>query len=216
MSYNHWFVSRQKRQLTTILDILFAFNEVCVNQKWKSNKLLQLQFEDELGIRKITQHGALRARKTQSGGGGVRTLITQLKDLGLIFFETTTQKSELTLVGEDMVSGEISFVEGIRLQLQRYQYPSATRLKGSGSVSSNFRVHPFQFIVNLLLDDELGHCITMDEMQGIVIHFAFSDSLTCFENVKSKILQYRAGNNDVIKPDIKKRTVILLIRSLIT
>lgn len=91
MSYNHWFVSRQKRRLTTILDILFAFNEVCVNQKWKSNKLLQLQFEDELGIRKITQHGALRARKTQSGGGGVRTLITQLKDLGLIFFETSIQ-----------------------------------------------------------------------------------------------------------------------------
>ena len=204
MSYNHWFVSRQKRQLTTILDILFAFNDVCVNQKWKSNKLLQLQFEDELGTRKITQHGALRARETKSGGGGVRTLITQLKDLGLIFFETTTQKSELTLIGEDMVSGEISFVKGIRLQLQRYQYPSATRLKGSGSVSSNFRVHPFQFMVNLLLDDELGHCITMDEMQGIVIHFAFSDSLTCFENVKKKILQYRAGNNDVIKPDIKK------------
>lgn len=63
MAYRHWFVSRQKRQLTTILLALIAFSDVCVGQKWAGNTKLQLKFEDELQTRNITGHGRLRARK---------------------------------------------------------------------------------------------------------------------------------------------------------
>ena len=79
--YDHWFVSRQKRKLTTILPALVAFSDVCVGQKWSGNHELQFHFEDELQRRDITQHGKLRARKTGEGGGGIRTLFKQLKDV---------------------------------------------------------------------------------------------------------------------------------------
>ena len=70
MAYTHWFVSRQKRQLTTILQALVAYSDVCVGKVW--NVDLQLDFEDTLGGRDITEHGNLRARRAGHGGGGGR------------------------------------------------------------------------------------------------------------------------------------------------
>ena len=55
--YQHWFVSRQKRQLTTILSALIAFSDVCVGKKWSGNHELQFEYEDELQRRNITEHG---------------------------------------------------------------------------------------------------------------------------------------------------------------
>ena len=43
MPYKHWFVSRQKRQLTTILPALIAFSDICVGQKWAGNSEIQLK-----------------------------------------------------------------------------------------------------------------------------------------------------------------------------
>lgn len=191
MAYNHWFVSRQKRQLTTILSAVIAFSDVCVGNKWVGNTELQLQFEDELQRRSITGHGNLRARKTGQGGGGIRTLYKQLKDLGLVFIEDENGICRLTLIGEELVKGNVSFVDAMRLQLQKYQYPSAAVWSGSGSVDHSFKVHPFQFLFRLLRDSRLENKLTMEETYGIVIHYANSDSDTCFENVVNKILEYR-------------------------
>ena len=91
--YNHWFITRQKRQLTGILPALICFKEICEGKVWKGNGELQLEFEDALSKRDITKHGDLRARKVNAGGGGIRTLFTQLKDLGLIFVEEKTKKA---------------------------------------------------------------------------------------------------------------------------
>lgn len=189
MAYNHWFVSRQKRQLTTILQALVAYSDVCVGRVW--NPELQLVFEDTLGNRDITEHGTLRARRSSEGGGGTRTLFKQMKDLGLVFLEDENKVCRLTLIGEELVKGNISFVEAMRIQLQRYQYPSAAVWSGSGSVSHEFRIHPFQFLFRLLRDPRLENTLTMEEMYGIVIHRAVSDSAEAFEDVVSRILRYR-------------------------
>ena len=148
--YNHWFVSRQKRQLTTILPALIAFSDICVGKKWAGNTKLQLAFEDELQKRDITEHGKLRARKQNQGGGGTRTLFKQMKDLGLVFTEDENGKCRLTLIAEAIIKGDITFVDAMRLQLQKYQYPSAACWTGSGAVDHSFKVHPFQFILRLL------------------------------------------------------------------
>lgn len=155
--YQHWFVSRQKRQLTTILSALIAFSDVCVGEKWSGNHELQLKFEDELQAREITSHGKLRARKAGQGGGGIRTLFKQLKDLGLVFTEDDNGICRLTLIGEELVKGNVTFVEAMRLQLQKYQYPSAAVWSGSGSVDHRFMVHPFQFMFKLLSDVRLDN-----------------------------------------------------------
>lgn len=204
MAYNHWFVSRQKRQLTTILQALVAYSDVCVGKEWNSD--LQLDFEDVLGGRDITEHGSLRARRAGQGGGGTRTLFKQMKDLGLVFIEEENRKCRLTLIGEALVKGEISFVDAMRLQLQRYQYPSAAVWSGSGSVSHTFRVHPFQFMFRLLRDPRLENTLTMEEMYGIVIHRAISDSSEVFEDVISRIVLHRQNVDDGFVEDTDTKT----------
>lgn len=195
MSYNHWFVSRQKRQLTTILPALIAYSDVCLGEKWAGNTELQFKFEDELAKRDITSHGKLRARKAGQGGGGIRTLFKQMKDLGLVFTEDDNGRCRLTLIGEAIVKGEMSFVDAMRMQLQKYQYPSAACWSGRGSVDHSFRVHPFQFVFRLLRAPELENHLTMEEMAYIVIQEADSDSNECFEKVRDWIVAYRAGGN---------------------
>ena len=191
-AYQHWFISRQKRQLTKILQSLICFNDVCEGEVWSGNTTLQLKFEDALSDRNITKHGSLRARKVKSGGGGIRTLFTQMKDLGLVFTEDDNGKAHLTLIAEELVKANITFVDAMRMQLARFQYPSATRWSGSGAVDRNIRVHPFLFMFRLLRDPRLNDHITMNEMKLIVIHEAISDDDKCFESVVKSILNYRA------------------------
>lgn len=191
MPYKHWFVSRQKRQLTSILPALIAFSDVCVGKRWAGNTALQLLFEDELQKREITIHGKLRARKEGQGGGGTRTLFKQMKDLGLVFTEDDTGICRLTLIAEAIVKGEISFVDAMRIQLQKYQYPSAACWTGSGSVDHSFKVHPFQFLFRLLRYAPLENYLTTDEIAYIVIHQANSDDEMTFNAVSGWILAYR-------------------------
>ena len=205
MAYQHWFVSRQKRQLTTVLNALVAYSDVCVGKPWSGNHDLQLAFEDELGSRKITEHGNLRARRSAQGGGGTRTLFKQMKDLGLVFTEDENNKCRLTLIGEELVKGNVSFVGAMRLQLQRYQYPSAAAWEGSGSVDHRFKVHPFQFMFRLLRDPRLENFLTMEEMYGIVIHQAVSDSTEVFEDVVNRILAYRQNVKSEFVEDTEKK-----------
>ncbi|HBZ58022.1 MAG TPA: hypothetical protein DEO49_02580 [Sutterella sp.] len=204
MAYKHWFVSRQKRQLTSILLALIAYSDVCVGQKW--NPALQLRLEDALGERQITAHGSLRARKENAGGGGTRTLFKQMKDLGLVFLEDDTKKCRLTLIGEELVKGNVTFVDAMRLQLSRYQYPSAAVWSGTGSVDHSFKVHPFQFLFRLLRDDRLQNTLTMEEMSGIVIHHATDDSQGTLENVIGLILAFRNGGCGGFVPDTPTKT----------
>lgn len=210
MPYNHWFVSRQKRQLTNILPALIAYSDVCVGKKWAGNEELQFAFEDELKRRNITEHGKLRARKAGAGGGGIRTLFKQMKDLGLIFTEDDNGLCRMTLVGEAIVKGEISFVDAMRIQLQKYQYPSAACWSGSGSVDHSFKVHPFQFLLRLLRDEALENYLTMEEIAFIVIHEAESDNQACYEKVKDNILKHR-NTGDV---SIKVQDEILVVEGM--
>ena len=202
MPYNHWFVSRQKRQLTTILPALITFNDVCVGKVWDQE--LQLEYEDALGDRDITDHGSLRARRAGQGGGGTRTLFKQMKDLGLVFLEDENRKCRLTLIAAELIKGNISFVEAMRLQLQRYQYPSAAVWSGTGSVDHKFHVHPFQFVFRLLRDPRLNNMLYMPEMFGIVIHYAVSDSNAVFEDVVSRILLRRQNEECGFVNDYKR------------
>lgn len=194
MPYNHWFVSRQKRQLTTILSALVAYSDICVGKVW--NAELQLEYEDALSGRNITEHGALRARRIGQGGGGTRTLFKQMKDLGLVFLEEENRKCRMTLIAEELVRGRISFVEAMRLQLKRYQYPSAACWTGTGSVSHDIRIHPFQFMFRLLRDPRLENRLRMEEMWGIVIHQAKTERSEDLEAIIQKILAYRQNGPD--------------------
>ena len=118
-------------------------------------------------------------------------MFKQMKDLGLVFTEAENGKCRLTLIAEALIKGEVSFVEAMRLQLMKYQYPSATSWAGSGSIDHSFKVHPFQFMMRLLRDPRLENGLTADEIAFIVIFDAKSDDAACFEKVVNNILAYR-------------------------
>lgn len=148
----------------------------------------------------------MRARRANQGGGGTRTLFKQMKDLGLVFLEDENRKCRLTLIGEDIVKGSITFVDAMRIQLKRYQYPSAAVWSGTGSVSHDFKVHPFQFMFRLLREPRIKNRLTMEEMYGIVIHKAVSDSKKVFEDVVSQILRFRQNVKDDFVEDTATKT----------
>lgn len=204
MSYNHWFVSRQKRKLTTVYPALIAYSDVCEGHVWEPE--IQLALEDELANRAITDHGSLRARRNQQGGGGTRTLFKQMKDLGLVFLEENNRKCRLTLIGEEIVRGDISFVEAMRIQLQRYQYPSSTVWNKAHGINHDFTVHPFQFLFRLLLEPKLKGFLSMDETYGIVIFEAKSDENRVFQEVVDHIVRYRNGDRTGFHNDTKTKT----------
>lgn len=191
MEHNYWFITRQKQQLTDILPTLIAFNDICVGKKWSGNKELQLKFEDELENRGIIKSSERRSRRSGKGGGGVRTLYTQLQDLGFIFAREKDKTVQLTLVGKDLIMGSVSFVEAIKMQLKRYQYPSATRLNGIGSVSSTFKLHPFLFLLKLLLIPDINGYLTKKEIAYIVIREAKDDKVGTINKISKIILKYR-------------------------
>lgn len=197
-THNTWFVPRCKRNLTALVDVLVAFSDVVEGNVWPGNTELQLRFEDEIARRGLRNTGNLRARNTNTGGGGIRTYFAQLKALGLVFLEEGTNKARLTISGEELLRGVQSFVDIMRYQLVRFQYPSNSFIKGSSKVSERFHIHPFWFLLKLLTVDELGHYLSSDELMKIVILQAENDSDECFRFIVSRILAYRNQGDSML------------------
>jgi hypothetical protein len=197
-----WFVPRQKRQLTLIVDYLAAFDELIVGKVWKGNRSLQQDFEDKLGERGLRNVGALRARGVGDGGGGARTTFAQMMSLGLIFFEPETKIVRFTYAGENIVTGAETFVDVMRDQILKFQYPSYKFWSGSSAVDHRFSVHPFWFLLKLLSDSRLGGYVTVDEVAKIVIIEADSDEQSCVDKVVTDILAYRNSGGALLPHDL--------------
>ncbi len=190
MAHNTWFISRVKRQLTLLPDVLIAFNDVVIGNVWAGNTELQIRFEDELGHRGLIQHGNLRSRAEGSGGGGARTYFAWLKSLGLVFVETEHRTCQLTLAGLELLRGDQTFVDIMRHQLIRFQYPSNSSYQGSARIDERFNIHPFWFLLKLMCDERIQY-LSVDEIKKIIIIEAVNDSTECFEYIVNRILLYR-------------------------
>ncbi len=193
--HNTWFVPRPKRQLNvaTLFDSLVAFNDVAVGKKW--DRTVQLAFEDELKKRGVKKTGTLRSRAAGEGGGGARTYYSMFKQLGLVFKESVSKTEQLTWAGEDLLKGNQPFVDIMKEQIIRYQYPSNSSYKNAGAVDKRFTVHPFWFLLKLLSDGRIANYLTILEIKKIVIINAVNDMDSCVTNVVNQILAYRAGGD---------------------
>lgn len=195
--HDTWFLPRQKRQLTLMIEYVSALNNLVVGKKWSGNHELQYAYEDEISRLGLRSTGNLRAREEDLGGGGVRTTYAQLKTLGLIFEETGTKIVRLTYAGEALISGKQSFVEVMRYQLLRFQYPSNQFYRGNSLVDHRFNVHPFWLLLKLLSDDRISY-LTVDEIKKILIVEADSDSEEKYEYLVSRILSYRVLGDEML------------------
>lgn len=184
---NHWWVTRPKRLLNTIPEILSVINDILIDQRWTGQTNKQLLFENALEDSNLKKIGARRDQRA----GGARTYIAWLKSLGLIFEQEKTGELKFTLAGEAILSGE-SPVEILTYQILRYQFPSSFSLGNNSRnrVNPRFNIRPFRFLFRLLLDNRIGY-LREEEIAYVVIVEAEDETSKCYNNVVKDLLEYR-------------------------
>ena len=190
---NYWWVTRPKRKLNSIPEVLAAFSNVALSARWTGRRDIHIAFEEELeqdGLKRIGE------RRDHSGSGG-RTYQAWLFSLGLIFVHESTEIPFLTLAGEAIMEGK-SPVAVLKEQVLKYQFPSPFGIKTH--VSGKFRVHPFVFILRLLMDDRIRY-LTEEEIAKVAMTEGVSDSEQCFEDVVRKVLAFREGGDRSLPDD---------------
>jgi len=189
---NYWWVTRPKRKLDSVPEILSTIAENALDQEWSGERESHLDFEDALEDAGLKREGD---RRDHTGGGG-RTYMAWIESLGLVFKQEGSGKIKLTLAGEAIMNGD-SPVSVLTEQVLKYQFPSAFSVSRGVNVSERFKIRPFRYILRLLSDSRI-HYITQDELAKIVITEAENESETCHEHVVARILAYREDGDSIL------------------
>lgn len=195
---NYWWVTRPKRKLNSIPEILAVLSTVTLDAQWQGSMNLHRMLEDgleEAGLKRIGE------RRDARGSGG-RTYYAWLASLGLVFTQESTGKCYLTLAGEAIMQGK-SPVEVLKNQVLKYQFPSPFSLSPATSkvrLNSRFRIRPFRFLLRLLYDVRLGY-LTCEEIAKIVMVEAENESEKCFNYIVNKILEFRDKGDAILEAD---------------
>ncbi len=99
---DYWRVTRPKRKLNSVPEVLAGIAEVSLDTKWQGQRDTHLDVEEALEKAGLKRTGE---RRDQTGGGA-RTYIAWLRSLGLIFTQNSTKEVKLTLAGEAILDGE--------------------------------------------------------------------------------------------------------------
>ena len=192
---NYWWVTRPKRKLDSIPEVLAQFAEISLNQEWTGQREYHLAYETALekaGLKRIGD------RRDQTGGGA-RTYKAWLKSLGLIFTQESTGLIRLTLAGEALMNGDPP-VPVLTNQILKYQFPSSFSVGRGVGVAARFRIRPFRFLLRLLSDDRI-QSLSEEEIAKIVVTEADNESENCYEHIVSRLLQFRAEGDKCLDPD---------------
>lgn len=192
---NYWWVTRPKRKLDSVPEVLATFADISLNQEWGGQRDTQIACEEALEKAGLKRKGL---RRDQGGSGG-RTYGAWLESLGLIFKQNNTKNIKLTLAGEAIMSGE-SPVEILKNQVLKYQFPSAFSVSRNVQVNNRFKIRPFRFLLKLMVDDRINY-LTQDEIAKICAVDAENETKKCYEYVVDKILQYRSFGDQCLDKD---------------
>ena len=192
---NYWWVTRPKRKLNSIPEVLSTFAELSLNQQWEGQRDTHLSLEDALEQAGLKRKGE---RRDQTGGGA-RTYKAWLESLGLIFTQESSNKMMLTLAGEAIMAGD-SPVEILKNQILKYQFPSSFSISRGVQVHPRFKIRPFRFLLRLLSDDRVMY-LTGEEIAKVVVIDAENETEKCYESVVKKIHEFRAKGDTCLDPD---------------
>lgn len=192
---NYWWVTRPKRKLDSVPEVLATFADISLNQEWSGQRGTQMAYEEALEKAGLKRVGV---RRDQSGSGG-RTYGAWLVSLGLIFHQADTGNIKLTLAGEAIMNGD-SPVDVLKNQVLKYQFPSAFSLGRGVQVNSRFKIRPFRFLLKLLSDDRLGRYLTQEEIAKIAAVDAENETTAVYEIVVQKILRFREVGERCLAP----------------
>ena len=192
---NYWWVTRPKRKLNSIPEVLATFADISLNQEWDGQRDSHLEYEEALekaGLKRVGD------RRDQTGGGA-RTYKAWLMSLGLIFTQETTGKIKLTLAGEAIMNGD-SPVSVLTNQILKYQFPSAFSMSRGVQVASRFKVRPFLFLLKLINDSRI-QSLSEEEIAKVVVTDAENETDKCFELVVEKITRFRSFGDNCLDDD---------------
>lgn len=192
---NYWWVTRPKRKLNSIPEVLAAFADLSLNQEWDGQRDSHLAYEDALEAAGLKRKGE---RRDQTGGGA-RTYKAWLVSLGLIFTQESTGKIKLTLAGEAIMNGD-SPVEVLTNQILKYQFPSSFSIGRGVQVADRFRIRPFRFLLKLL-DDSHVEYLTEEEIAKIIVTEADNEGDKCYNYIVDRILQFRNFGDSILEDD---------------
>lgn len=192
---NYWWVTRPKRKLNSIPEVLAAFADLSLNQEWDGQRDSHLAYEEAMEVAGLKRKGE---RRDQTGGGA-RTYKAWLVSLGLIFTQESTGRIKLTLAGEAIMNGE-SPVKVLTNQILKYQFPSAFSVSRGVQVATRFKIRPFRFLLRLLNDDRIQF-LTEEEIAKIVVTEAETETNKCFEYVVDRLIQFRSYGDDCLEKD---------------
>lgn len=192
---NYWWVTRPKRKLNSVPEVLSTFAEISLNQQWEGQRSSHLSLEDALEQATLKRQGERR----DQGGGGARTYKAWLVSLGLIFTQESSRQIKLTLAGEAIINGD-SPIEVLKGQVLKYQFPSAFSVGRGVNVDKRFKIHPFTFLLKLLMDNRIDF-LSQDEIAHIVVVEAENESDKCYETVVQRILDYRNDGVAALRAD---------------
>jgi len=195
---DYWWVTRPKRKLNSIPEVLATYSEISLNQSWEGQRATHLSLEDALESAGLKRLGERRDHT----GGGARTYSAWLESLGLIFTQESTGKIMLTLAGEAIMSGD-SPVSVLKNQVLKYQFPSSFSLKPNIRVNERFKIRPFRFLLKLMSDSRLQY-ITQDEIAKIIVCEAEKETEAGYEFIVARILQYREVGNVCLPDDFPR------------
>ena len=190
---NYWWVTRPKRKLNSIPEVLAAFSNVALQAQWTGSRNVHIAFEEELertGLKRIGE------RRDRAGSGG-RTYQAWLSSLGLIFIQDRTGIPFLTLAGEAIMEGK-SPIEVLKWQVLKYQFPSPFGIKTH--VSQRFKIHPFMFLLKILSDSRI-EWLSQEEIAKVIITEAIDESERCFEDVVDRVSAFRSDGDRSLPED---------------
>lgn len=119
--------------------------------------------------------------------GGMRTYLSQLEGLGLIFYRPD-KSLWFTLAGEDIVSGKPP-LPILQTMVLKYQYPSVYSLGSQVRIHPDIKIKPYLFLLKLLMDSDIGYLTN----QEIAIPVIYGHNSKCYGLCKEKILMLRSG-----------------------
>lgn len=192
---NYWWVTRPKRKLNSIPEVLSTFAEISLNQEWQGQRDAHLNLEEaleEAGLKRIGE------RRDQTGGGA-RTYQAWVASLGLIFTQESTNQLKLTLAGEAIMNGD-SPVTVLKNQILKYQFPSSFSTSRGVDVSSRFRIRPFRFLLRLLMDPAVEY-LSEEEIAKVIITNAENETEDCYRKVVGKLMDFRSYGDTSLEAD---------------
>ncbi len=192
---NYWWVTRPKRRLNSIPEVLATFAEISLNQEWQGQRDVHLTLEEALEEANLKRRGE---RRDQTGGGA-RTYKAWVASLGLIFTQESTQKIKLTLAGEAIMAGD-SPVEILKNQILKYQFPSSFSMSRGVDVAPRFKIRPFRFLLRLLNDSSI-ESLSEEEIAKIIIVEADNETESCYKYISERIHEFRSKGDACLDLD---------------